>query len=48
MIEQIKVIKDNNYLLPTVDDRKMLEKKPKSPISFDKTLKNNTGKYSWE
>ena len=48
MIEQMKLIKDNNYLLPTVDDIKMLEKQPQSPIEFDKSIKNNTGKYSWE
>lgn len=48
LIEQMKTIKDNNYLLPTVDDIKMLEKKPRCPISFDKSIKNNTGKYSWE
>lgn len=32
MIEQIKAIKDNNYLLPTVND----EKKPECPIYFMK------------
>jgi hypothetical protein len=47
MVEQMKLIKDNNYLLPTVDDIKMLEKKPECPIEFDNTLKNKTGRYSW-
>lgn len=48
MIEQINIIKDNNFLLPTVNDRMMLEKKTKCPITFDKSIINTTGKYSWE
>ncbi len=50
MIEQMKNIKANNYVLPTVDDKIMLEKKKdiKTAVRFDENLKNNSGKYSWE
>lgn len=49
MIEQMKNIKANNYILPTVDDKPMLEKTNiKCAVRFDDNLKNNTGKYSWE
>lgn len=49
MIEQMKNIKANNYILPTVDDKPMLEKTNiKCAVRFDDNLKNNSGKYSWE
>lgn len=50
MIEQMKNIKANNYILPTVDDKIMLEKKKdiKTAVRFDENLKNNSSKYSWE
>lgn len=53
MLEQIKNIKENNYLLPNINEVKMLETskeeiKVVSAISFNNNLINNTGKYSWE
>lgn len=50
MIEQIKAIKENNYMLPSVNDKPYLEDKsnPRKLISLDPTIINTTGKYSWE
>lgn len=51
MLEQLKNIKENNYILPSVNDKPPMieEKKPvKRLISFDMSLINNSGKYSWE
>ena len=45
----MKNIKANNYILPTVDDKPMLEKTNiKCAVRFDDNLKNDSGKYSWE
>ena len=49
MIEQLDRIKANNYMLPSVHDMKLIESYNKKPaVIFDETIKNNTGKYSWE
>lgn len=50
MIEQMELIKKNNFILPTVNEVKLLEtnKQTRCPLIFDKNLINNTGKYSWE
>lgn len=49
MIEQMQSIKANNYILPSINDRPMIEEKPKRKlISFDPGLVNTTGKYSWQ
>ena len=50
MIEQMELIKKNNFILPTVNEVKLLEtnKQTSCPLIFDKNLINNTGKYSWE
>ena len=50
MIEQMELIKKNNFILPTVNEIKLLEtnKQTRCPLIFDKNLINNTGKYSWE
>ena len=49
MIEQMQTIKANNYILPSINDRPMIEEKPKRKlISFDPGLVNTSGKYSWQ
>ena len=50
MLEQIKIIKDNNYMLPTIEERMLIENKGsiRKAISFDNELVNTSGKYSWE
>ena len=55
MIEQLKNIKENNYILPAVDDVKYIEEtKPvrtvKIPVSFDNSIivDHTVSKYSWE
>lgn len=50
MLEQIKTIKANNYMLPTVEERMMIEKQGsiKKAVSFNSELVNTSGKYSWE
>ena len=50
MLEQIKTIKANNYMLPTVEERMMIEKQSsiKKAVSFNSELVNTSGKYSWE
>lgn len=49
MIEQMQTIKANNYILPSINDRPMIEEKPKRKlISFNPGLVNTSGKYSWQ
>jgi hypothetical protein len=49
MIEQMHNIKANNYILPSINDKPMIEAKPpRRLISFDPGLVNTSGKYSWE
>lgn len=46
MIQQIELIKNNNYMLPNIDERPLIEEKRKEvihPIHFDKNLIKNKG-----
>lgn len=51
LLTQIDNIKQNNYILPSIEEIKAIEDKStytaKNPIIFDNNLKVTDGKYSW-